>query len=217
MDPPRALTPAAQYLRMSTDHQRYSIENQARVIAEYAASRGYEIVQTYTDDARSGLTLHGRPALSQLLADVVAGNALYSTILVQDISRWGRFQDLDESAHYEFICRSSGVAVRYCAEPFDNDGSIYSSIIKQLKRVMAAEYSRELSAKVARAMRLLASKGYRMSGSPGFGIRRLVLDEEGYPLVTLEQGQRKAVQGVSLFLVDEMHLLGGPVGPVIEV
>ena len=29
--------------------------------------------------------------------------------------------------------------------------------------------------------------------------------------------QRKAVQGVSLFLVDEMHLLGGPVGPVIEV
>ncbi|HLZ77165.1 recombinase family protein [Phenylobacterium sp.] len=201
MDPRPALTPAAQYVRMSTDHQRYSIENQTRVIGEYAVSRGYEVVQTYTDDARSGLTLRGRPALSQLLADVVAGDLPYSTILVQDISRWGRFQDLDESAHYEFICRSSGVAVRYCAEPFDNDGSIYSSIVKQLKRVMAAEYSRELSAKVARAMRLLASKGYRMSGSPGFGIRRLVLDECDYPLVTLEQGQRKAVQGHRIMLV----------------
>lgn len=201
MDPRPALTPAAQYLRMSTDHQRYSIENQTRVIAEYADARGYEIVRTYTDDARSGLTLRGRPALSQLLADVVAGGMPYATVLVQDISRWGRFQDLDESAHYEFICRSSGVTVKYCAEPFDNDGSIYASIVKQLKRVMAAEYSRELSARVARAMRLLASKGYRMSGSPGFGIRRLVLDEDGFPLVTLQQGQRKAVQGHRIMLV----------------
>jgi len=27
---------AAQYIRMSTDHQKYSIENQKQIIAEYA-------------------------------------------------------------------------------------------------------------------------------------------------------------------------------------
>ncbi len=177
MDPRPALTPAAQYVRMSTDHQRYSLEHQTRFIGEFAAARGYEIVRTYADAARSGLTLRGRPALKQLLADVVAGDTGFTTVLVQDISRWGRFQDLDEAAHYEFICRSSGVAVKYCAEPFDNDGSIYSSIVKQLKRVMAAEYSRELSVKIARALRTLAAQGFRMSGTAGYGIRRLVLDE----------------------------------------
>lgn len=52
---------------------------------------------------------------------------------------------MDESAHYEFICKRAGVRVAYCAEQFDNDGSLLSSIIKNIKRVMAAEYSRELS------------------------------------------------------------------------
>jgi hypothetical protein len=71
-----------------------------------------------------------------------------SAILVYDISRWGRFQDSDESAHYEYICKRARIAVHYCAEPFVNDGSLPSSLLKAIKRTMAAEYSRELSAKV---------------------------------------------------------------------
>jgi DNA invertase Pin-like site-specific DNA recombinase len=201
MDQTASPTRAAQYVRMSTDHQRYSIEDQSRVIADYAAARGYEIVRTYADAGRSGLSLKGRPALSKLLADVVAGDIDFATVLVLDVSRWGRFQDLDEAAHYEFICRSSDVAIQYCAETFENDGSIYAAIVKQLKRVMAAEYSRELSVKVARVLRALAAQGYRMSGTPGYGLRRLILDEQGYPGVTLELGQRKAVRSHRIMLV----------------
>ena len=37
-------------------------------------------------------------------------------ILVYYVSRWGSFQDTDESAHYEFACKSAGVPVHYCAE-----------------------------------------------------------------------------------------------------
>ena len=40
---------AAQYVRMSTEHQQYSTENQAEVIARYAAEHGMEIVATYED------------------------------------------------------------------------------------------------------------------------------------------------------------------------
>ncbi|TIW71353.1 MAG: recombinase family protein, partial [Mesorhizobium sp.] len=58
---------------MSTDHQRYSLENQVAVIAEYAERRGFAIVQTYTDAGKSGLTLKGRDGLRQLLSDVVTG------------------------------------------------------------------------------------------------------------------------------------------------
>jgi DNA invertase Pin-like site-specific DNA recombinase len=139
---------AAQYVRMSTDHQRYSIQNQAAVIAAYALAHNLTIVRTYGDEGESGLRIKNRPALIQLIEDVRSGRADFNHILVYDVSRWGRFQDIDESAHYEFICKQAGIKVAYCAEQFDNDGSMVSSIVKNIKRVMAAEYSRELSAKV---------------------------------------------------------------------
>ena len=41
---------AAQYVRMSTEHQQYSTDNQADKINEYAEKRGIEIIKTYADD-----------------------------------------------------------------------------------------------------------------------------------------------------------------------
>ena len=89
---------AAQYVRMSTEHQKYSTENQADIIAIYAAARGIEIVKTYADEGKSGLNLSGREALQRLISDVTDGRADFSVILAYDISRWGRFQDADMSA-----------------------------------------------------------------------------------------------------------------------
>src|SRR5665213_3166398 len=105
-----ATTPmlAAQYVRMSTEHQKYSTENQADIIQEYATRRGMEIVQTYADEGKSGLKLDGRDALKRLISDVEKGLANFQTILVYDVSRWGRFQDADESAYYEYICKRVG-------------------------------------------------------------------------------------------------------------
>src|SRR6185312_9349632 len=96
---------AAQYVRMSTDMQRYSIENQAAAIALYAASHGLTIVRSYEDAGKSGLHLGGRHALQNLLDDVRSKRADYDVILVYDVSRWGRFQDSDESAYYEYLCK----------------------------------------------------------------------------------------------------------------
>jgi DNA invertase Pin-like site-specific DNA recombinase len=191
---------AAQYLRMSTEHQRYSTEQQAATIAAYAAARGYEIIQTYTDHGVSGLELKKRKALQQLLADVIGG-AEYQVILVYDVSRWGRFQNPDQSAHYEFLCSEAGVPVEYCAEPFANDGSMASSILKSLKRAMAAEFSRELSVKVSNGQKRLAAKGYWQGGPAGLGLRRQVVDEHGRPREILERGQHKAIHGHRTILV----------------
>src|SRR3546814_18920281 len=54
---------AAEYVRMSTDHQKYSTEHQAEAIRSYAEARGTRIVRTYTDAGKSGLTIEGRDAL----------------------------------------------------------------------------------------------------------------------------------------------------------
>ena len=152
---------AAQYVRMSTEHQRYSTANQAEVIALYAAERGIEIVRTYEDSGKSGLTLEGRHSLQRLMADVQGGSPGFEAILVYDVSRWGRFQDADQSAYYEFLCRKAGIALHYCAEEFENDGSIGATIIKSVKRAMAGEYSREPSVKVFNGQCRLVRLGYR--------------------------------------------------------
>ena len=107
---------AAAYVRMSTEHQQYSTSNQMDVIREYAKRRGLQIVKEYSDEGKSGLNIQGRDSLAQMIKDVQAGGAKFFCILVYDVSRWGRFQDADESAYYEYICRQAGVAVHYCAE-----------------------------------------------------------------------------------------------------
>ena len=141
--PSDSLVPAAQYLRMSTEHQQYSIFNQSATIEKYAEEHGFQVVRTYSDPARSGVILGRRKGLQQLLQDAVAGNQPYRAILVYDVSRWGRFQDSDEAAHYEFLCKTAGIPVHYCAETFANDNSPMSLVMKAVKRSMAAEYSRE--------------------------------------------------------------------------
>lgn len=195
---------AAQYLRMSTDHQRYSLEQQTTQIALFAVEHGIEIVRTYSDAGRSGLTLTGRAGLQELLADVLSPQRDFDLVLVLDVSRWGRFQNPDQAAHYEFICREAGVPIRYCAETFADDTSLPSVIMKHLKRVMAAEYSRELAAKVKAAQSRQAAAGYKMGGPAPLGFRRVVVDREGNVRGEPGRGERKGFQG------DRVVLLPGP-------
>ncbi len=202
--------PAAQYVRMSTEHQRYSTANQADAIAEYALRNRMEIVRSYNDSGKSGLRIEGRDALRQLLADIKNDQADFEVILVYDISRWGRFQDADEAAYYEFVCRNAGIAVHYCAEQFENDGSPVATIVKGVKRAMASEYSRELSAKVFAGQCRLVELGYRQGGPAGYGLRRMLVDESGQQKTMLERGEQKSLQA------DRVILVPGP-GEEVEV
>jgi len=195
---------AAQYVRMSTDHQKYSPNSQNDVNESYARSRGMEIVLTYYDPGISGLHIDGRDALKQLIEDVQSKNRPFDVILVYDVSRWGRFQDIDESAYYEYSCRRAGVAFCYCAEPFENDGSPLATIAKGIKRLSAAEYSRDLSAKVFAAQRRLVELGYRQGASPGYGLRRLLMSAGGVPKGELKRGELKNI------FTDRVVLIPGP-------
>jgi DNA invertase Pin-like site-specific DNA recombinase len=194
-------TRAAQYVRMSTDYQKYSTENQSEANQAYAALHGIQIVRTYTDSGRSGLTIRARPALTQLIADVQAGQTEFTAILVYDVSRWGRFQDTDESSYYEFVCKRAGVPVHYCAEPFENDGTSFAAIIKSIKRAMAAEYSRELSIKTFVGKANLVRRGFRVGSSPPYGTRRLLIDASGTAKLILDSGQLKSLQNDRIVLV----------------
>src|SRR5579863_92317 len=205
------LVPTAQYVRMSTEHQQYSLENQCAAMRRYAESHGFALVRTYSDTAKSGLLLKNRRGLRDLLQDVTGGNNDYKAILVYDVSRWGRFQDTDEAAHYEFLCKSAGVPIHYCAETFANDGSLPSSIMKALKRVMAGEYSRELGVKVFAGQKRLAELGFKQGGMPGYGFRRLLVAQNRTPKQPLAHGEKKSIA------TDRVILVPGPVREIEEV
>ena len=192
---------AAQYVRMSTEHQQYSTANQNDVIEEYAKDRNFEIVRTYADEGKSGLNVAGRRSLQSLIADVQNGEADYEAVLVYDVSRWGRFQDADESAFYEYLCKRAGISIHYCAEQFENDGGPTSTIIKSVKRAMAGEYSRELSTKVFQGQCRLIELGYRQGGLAGFGLRRMLIDQQGEPKSQLSRGECKSLQTDRIILV----------------
>jgi DNA invertase Pin-like site-specific DNA recombinase len=202
---------AAQYVRMSTEHQQYSTANQEDALQEYAERRGYEIVRTYADAGKSGLNVAGREQLRKLIDDVQTGNVDFKAILVYDISRWGRFQDADESAYYEYLCKRAGIEVHYCAEQFENDGGPTSTIIKSVKRAMAGEYSRELSSKVFKGQCRLIELGYRQGGMAGFGLRRMLLNQAGESKGMLSRGEKKSLQTDRVILVpgpdDELHVV----------
>ncbi len=203
---------AAQYLRVSTERQEYSLDCQRAGIEAYARQHNLEVCRTYVDEAKSGLDIRNRQGLSQLLQDVLGGSCPYTSVLVYDVSRWGRFQDPDEAAHYEFVCKAAGVRVHYCAEHFGNDTYLPNVILKALNRVMAGEYSRELSTKVFAGLTRLARDGYRTGGCAGYGLRRMLFSADKIPKGEIPPGDQKRLVNERVKLIPgpatEIHWIG---------
>lgn len=202
---------AAIYLRVSTESQNYSTDHQRAAIESYAKTQGLSIVAEYIDEGRSGLDIRRRSGLKMLIADVQSGEAPYRIVIVYDVSRWGRFQDVDEAAYYEHTCRRAGIKVTYCAEQFQNDGSPLAALLKGIKRTMAAEYSRELSAKVFSAQCRFIEMGFKQGGHAGYGLRRLSLAADGTPRRELQYGESKGT------VTDRVVLILGPAHEVKTV
>lgn len=199
---------AAMYVRMSTESQDYSTDHQRAQIRQYAAFHSIEIVREYVDDGKSGLDIKRRAGLQALMHEVQFGQPDFGKIIVFDVSRWGRFQDIDEAAYHEHTCRRAGIEVIYCGEKFSNDTGPYAALLKSMKRVMAAEYSRELSDKVFAAQARFIEMGFKQGGLAGYGLRRLALKACGTPRAILEYGEAK------ISATDRVILIWGPYAEV---
>ena len=195
----------AQYLRMSTDHQQYSLHNQSEYIKDYAEKNNMEIAYTYDDAGKSGVSIVGRHSLQQLLSDVEQKKIDIQAVLFYDVSRFGRFQNSDEAAYYSFLFERNGVDLIYCSEPIPTkDFPLESSVILNIKRSSAAYHSRNLSEKVFIGQVNLIKLGYHQGGMAGYGLRRLLVDENGIAKEILGFRKRKSIQ------TDRVILIPGP-------
>lgn len=184
----------AVYIRMSTELQVESPENQERQIRDFAAGYGIEIVKIYADLGVSGITAEGREQFSALIDDVEKGFNTYNIVLYLDESRWGRFVDSRDAEYYRMVLERKNVICHACDKPLTLTNTIADRIITLLRDESASDHSRQLSQKVFIGQCNLAEKGCRQGGSAGFGLRRLLLDEKGNPKQELARGQRKSLQ-----------------------
>ena len=191
----------AYYRHSAQDRQENSIPIQQDQVREWADNNGVEIVHEFADAGRSGLTAEGRPAFTQMMDEWVKKNGEFDYILCLDVSRWGRFQDIDLSAQYSAECKRHGKQVIYTTigKPREND-PLYPVYV-QFERFRAAQYSKELSDKVWRGCVKIAEQGYWAGGSPPYAMQRLLLDEKREPVSVLEAGQHKSIHNQRVTLV----------------
>jgi hypothetical protein len=204
---PAAIAPlrAAQYLRMSTDYQQYSLENQAAGIASFAAANNLKIVRTYLDEGRSGLKFGSRYGLQDLIDDIQVGQSDFEVVLVFDVSRWGRFQDVDESAHYEFLCRQAGVRVLYCAEPLGN--SLVSMLQCERRSASFDASAGRLTIHPALTVSILIVRCNQSgTGSIRWPIRRRLNRDTRFNLLARMQEDNEAF--LDFYLLPSQHTLG---------
>ncbi|MBE5822307.1 MAG: recombinase family protein [Clostridiales bacterium] len=165
------------YARYSSHNQtEQSIEGQLRVCKEYAARKGYTIINEYIDRALTG-TNAKRPQFLKMIED--SKNKIFEGVLVYQFDRFARNR-LD-SLLYKKELRENGVRVFSAREEITDDASgiLFESFIDG-----ASEYfSKELSQKVVRGQRENAMKCKSNGGNIPLGYKisqekKYIIDEE---------------------------------------
>ncbi|MCW2107658.1 UNVERIFIED_ORG: DNA invertase Pin-like site-specific DNA recombinase [Rahnella aquatilis] len=183
---------AAQYLRMSTLNQEFSLDNQAHFIKQYAQEHNYEIVHTYDDAGKSGVTTSGRHDFNRLIDDVIFKEINIEAVLVYDVSRFCRFEDPLEGIYYKYLVEKQGVKVIFCADNIP-DNFIESPFFLLMLMYSAGSYSKNLSQKVLAGHINLVNKGYYQGGIPGYGLIRTLVDNNNQFKMSLHTGERKSL------------------------
>jgi DNA invertase Pin-like site-specific DNA recombinase len=156
----------AYYRHSAQDRQENSIPIQRENVRKWADEHGLEIIKEFEEAGKSGLNAEGRPAFTDMMENWVKKRDDFSYIICLDVSRWGRFQDLDLSAQYSAECKTHGKLVIYVNLGKPNDGDTFYPVHVTLERFRAAEYSKELSKKVWDGCATISRQGYWAGGPP---------------------------------------------------
>src|SRR5271169_6392462 len=194
--PPTAprLRGVAYYRHSARDRQENSVAIQQDLVQKWAKENGVDIIFEFADRGKSGLTAEGRDAFNDMMENWVKQRDDFEFVLCLDVSRWGRFQDIDLSATYSAECKKHGKQVIYTTLGMPRPDDPLYPVYVQFERFRAAQYSKELSAKVFHGCIKVSQQGYWAGGKPPYGFERLLLDEARKPVQVLAPGQKKSIQ-----------------------
>ena len=195
LDPKPKRRAIAYYRHSAEDKQENSVPIQKEHTEKFAKENDIEIIHFEADEGKSGL-LADRPGFKRLFVNWIRNPAApaFDYILVLDVSRWGRFQDQNEAAHYEYECKLNGKKVIYISRGFPKEErQLLSHLQNSVERYMAAEYSRQLSDKVFYGCVKVSEQGFSAGGTACYGMARQLLDENKNPIRILEKGEHKQI------------------------
>ena len=179
---------AIAYYRYSSSSQRdVSIEQQREQCERYAEEKGYEIVASFEDRAKSGLTTERDGYKAMLRAvETVRPTAL----ICYKIDRLGR--DMGELAQVETTLRKLGCFLETVQEPFVDPTDPNSPIMRGVQFGMAEAYSRQIAGNIQRGVddnsRNCLFNGHKVYGYAVDETKHYVIDPEtsGYVLKIFE-------------------------------
>ena len=184
----------AYYRHSARDRQENSVAIQQELVQKWAKENGVDIVHDFADRGKSGLTAEGRDAFNDMMENWVKKRKDFEFVLCLDVSRWGRFQDIDLSATYSAECKRHGKQVIYTTLGMPRPDDPLYPVYVQFERFRAAQFSKELSAKVSYGCIKIAQQGFWVGGSPPYGYDRLLLDEARKAVHVLQHRQKKGIQ-----------------------
>ena len=177
----------ALYERLSHDDERagesVSIENQKRLLEDYAEKMGFTNIRHFTDDGVRGTTFK-RPGLDAMLDEIRAGNV--ATVIIKDQSRIGR-----DVVEVGLLKRTfDEYNVRFIAASDNLDTANGFDIMSIFRDVINEWYVADTSRKIKTVFKSRMEKGLRFSGSICYGYLaskedkgEWIIDEEAAPVV----------------------------------
>lgn len=159
----------ALYERLSHDDGRsdesVSVENQKRILEDYARKNGFTNVRHFTDDGVRGTTFK-RPGLDAMVDEIRAGNV--ATVIVKDQSRIGR-----DVVEVGLLKRTfDEYNVRFIAANDNLDTANGFDIMSIFRDVINEWYVADTSRKIKTVFKSRMEKGLRCSG-PSLWLSRL--------------------------------------------
>lgn len=123
-----------------------SIENQIKVLSDYAKENGIEIVKVYYDDGYSGAN-QDRTDFQQMLKDVYAHK--FNILLIKDISRLGRVLH-QVGLLIEQTFPDNNIRVISLGDNYDSDNYVGESIV--LRNFLNAYYLKDFRRKCRKSL-----------------------------------------------------------------
>jgi len=185
----------AYYRHSAEDKQENSVTIQRDHAKKFAALHNVVIIHEEADEGKSGLSAD-RVGFQNLFNNWILNDRAppFEYVLVYDVSRWGRFQNPDEGAMYQYQCAQRGKRLIFVDKgKLEEEQALVSHLHTAIERYMAAEYSRQLSSKVFHGAAKVSQQGFSAGGSACYGMSRLLLDANKQPIRILKAGEHKQI------------------------
>lgn len=176
------------YLRMSSEKQELSLDQQRDEVKKLAEREGYAIVGEYADVGKSGSKdTKKRTSFHRMMTD--ATKQKFTAVLVWDTSRFGRLNSIDTSPYVAHLMKA-GVYLHSVKEgKFDwrtSEGRMIWAMFCEANN----RYATSISENTIRGRKDIASRGLWASGKIPFGYDRQYVDLSGVPKQLVKRTER---------------------------